>query len=267
MKQSFTPELHKINRAAWNERARLRKRHTATAKPEHLKEPLRVLDPEGWLGGNVTEQTVLCLAAGGGLAGILFAAAGARVTVVDISEGMLELDLAESRKHGFSLELIRASMDDLSCIGDGRFDVVNQPVSTCYIPDLRKAYSEIARVTKPGGLYIGVHKQPASLQAGALATGGGYLVQELYYRETPLPPSIDCVHRESDTIEYLHRWDDLLGGLCRSGFVIEDIREPNHSDPQAAPGEFGHRSLYLPPYVKIKAVRKNAERTASLILP
>src|SRR2546423_5570291 len=130
MRQPASPNIHTHNRQAWNERARLRKRHTSTAKPEHFKDPLRALDPENWLGGNVQDKRVLCLAAGGGLAGILFAAAGARVTVIDISEGMLDLDRAEAAKHGLSLEIFRASMDDLSCLGDALFDIVNQPVST-----------------------------------------------------------------------------------------------------------------------------------------
>jgi ubiquinone/menaquinone biosynthesis C-methylase UbiE len=246
------------NEAAWDERARLRKRHTSTAKAEHFKDPLRVLDPEGWLGTSVREKSVLCLAAGGGLASILFAAAGARVTVVDISEGMLELDESEARKHGFAITGIRASMDDLKPVGDSAYDVVSQPVSTCYVPDISKVYQEVARVIKPGGLYISMHKQPGSLQADALPSGGGYLVRESYYREGALPGSIECLHRESDTIEYLHRWEELIGAMCRSGFVIEDLREPNHGDTKAAVGEFGHRSLFLPPYVKIKAVRKTA---------
>jgi SAM-dependent methyltransferase len=266
MRQPASPNIHPENRQAWNERARLRKRHTSTARPEHFKDPLRALDPENWLGGNVKDKRVLCLAAGGGLAGILFAAAGGRVTVVDISEGMLELDRAEAAKHNLPLELVRASMDDLGGLGDAIFDIVNQPVSTCYVPDLAKVYREIARVTKPGGIYISMHKQPASLQADALPTGRGYLIQEPYYTSNPLPASIDCLHRESDTVEYIHRWEQLIGELCRSGFVLEDLREPNHIEPKAAVGEFGHRSAYLPPYVKIKARKiEQPPITASLI--
>src|SRR5205814_3344213 len=122
-------------------------------------------------------------------------------------------------KHGLSLEVFRASMDDLSCLGDALFDIVNQPVSTCYVPDIGKVYREVARVAKPGGFYISLHKQPASLQANALPSGPGYLIQEPYYRSDPLPPSIECLHREADTVEYLHRWEELIGEMCRSGFV------------------------------------------------
>ena len=57
-------------------------------------------------------------------------------------------------------------------------------------------------------------------------------------------------------IEVVHRWDELLGGLCRAGFVIEDTFEPKHGDASAAPGSFGHRCWFIAPYLAIKARRK-----------
>ena len=55
----------------------------------------------------------------------------------------------------------------------------------------------------------------------------------------------------------MHRWEEIIGGLCRSGFVIEDLAEPKHGDHAAEPGTFRHRSQYIPPYVAIKARRIN----------
>jgi hypothetical protein len=48
-----------------------------------------------------------------------------------------------------------------------------------------------------------------------------------------------------------------LGGLCRAGFVIEDLIEPVHARPNAEIGSFAHRSKYLAPYVRIKARRRS----------
>src|SRR5437764_685772 len=81
------------NRAAWNERVRRRKRHTRTVLAKDLKNPLPILDPEEWLGGNVRGKRALCLASGGGLQSALLAAAGAAVTVFDVSDEMLALDI------------------------------------------------------------------------------------------------------------------------------------------------------------------------------
>ena len=61
--------------------------------------------------------------------------------------------------------------------------------------------------------------------------------------------------REEGTLEYLHRWEEILGYLCSSGFVIEDVCEPLHGDKDAEPGSFGHRCKFIAPYVRIKARR------------
>lgn len=172
---------------------------------------------------------------------------------------MLARDKALAAERGLEIRVIEASMDDLSPLGDAEFDIVIQPVSTCYLPDINKVYREVARVTAAGGLYISQHKQPGNLQAGARFNAGTYAITEAYYRTGPLPPDSDgSVHRESGTLEYLHRWDDLLGGLCRSGFVIEDVAEPRHGDGGAARGSFRHRSWYIPPYITFKARRTSA---------
>jgi hypothetical protein len=124
------------------------------------------------------------------------------------------------------------------------------------VPDVLAVYREVARVTAPGGLYISQHKQPASLQAEVLPAGRGYVLSEPYYRSGPLPPVIDgCLHREAGTMEFLHRWEELIGGLCRAGFVLEDFVEPRHGDMLSDPGTFKHRSAFVPPFVTLKARR------------
>ena len=229
---------------------------TRPARDEEFSAPLAVLDSRGWLGGSVAGRTVLCLAAGGGRQGPLFAAAGARVTVVDLSGAMLALDRQVAAERRLVLETVEASMDDLSMLAVGVFDIVYQPVSTCYVPDVARVYREVARITAPGGIYISQHKQPASLQA-TLEPGlhGRYQVSEPYYREGALPAAGQSRVREVGTHEFLHRWQQLVGELCRAGFVIDDLVEPFHADAAAEPGTFAHRACYVPPYVRIKARR------------
>ena len=115
-------------------------------------------------------------------------------------------------------------MEDLAAIVSAEFDIVYQPVSTCYVRDIGRVYREVARVTRPGGIYISQHKQPASLQ-GVQQPGpaGGYELREAYYRTEPLPPVAGSKLREEGTAEFLHRWEELVGGLCRTGFIIEDL--------------------------------------------
>lgn len=249
-------KVHEHNRRAWDERVRRREWHTERAREKDFLDPLAAIDDQGWLGGNVRGKRVLCLAAGGGKHGPLLAAAGADVTVVDLSGAMLELDRQVANERGLKLKVVETSMDELSMFADAAFDVVIQPVSTCYVPDILAVYREVARVTAGGGLYISQHKQPASLQAEVLPSTRGYVMSEPYYRSGSLPPVIDgCLHREAGTVEFLHRWDELVGGLCRAGFVLEDLVEPRHGDPLAETGTFKHRSAFVPPFVTLKGRR------------
>jgi SAM-dependent methyltransferase len=190
-------------------------------------------------------KDLLCLAAGGGRHGTLHARAGARVTVVDLSPAQL----AKER----DVTIVRASMDDLAPLADASFDIVVQPVSTCYVPDVRRVYAEVARVLRPGGLYVAQHKQPASLQASARPP---YAVE--HPGGTRLPPSKDAEAlglRERGAEEYAHSLDDLLGGLCAAGFTIEALAEPPRADAFAPEGSAERRACFLPPYLKVKARR------------
>lgn len=228
-----------------------------TAQPEDFRNPLKVADPTGWL-GEVADRRILCLAAGGGRHGPLLAAAGAQVTVVDLSSRMLDLDRQVARERNLQMTLVETSMDDLSPLANGRFDAVIQPVSTCYVPDVAKVYREVARVLALGGVYVSQHKQPVSLQASAGPVGspGRFVIHEPCQRTGPLPPEREgCLHREAGTVEHLHRLGDLLGGMCRAGFVIEDVAEPDHTRTDAKIGTFAYRCRFVPPYLAIKARR------------
>jgi SAM-dependent methyltransferase len=253
--QPPTP-AHDHNRRAWDRRAAAGLRFAKPARDAEFIDPLAMLDSSGWLGGQIQGRRLLCLAAGGGKHGPLYAAAGAEVTVVDISPAMLVLDREVAQQRGLKIQTVATSMDDLSMLPAAKFDVVIHPVSTCYLPDIRPVFEEVARVMTPGGIYISQHKQPVSMQAAAQPTAAGYEVSEMYYRQGPLPPVVGSLHREEGTLEFLHRWEQIVGGMCRAGFVIEDLSEPNHAEASAARGEFAHRSQFVPPYVRIKARRR-----------
>ena len=243
------------NRRAWDARAAKGQRFTQPARDEDFRDPLAKVDQLGWLGGDIRGKTLLCLAAGGGKHGPLYAAAGAIVTVVDLAPAMLELDRQVAAERRLSLRTIEASMEHMPMLAAGEFDIVIHPVSTCYVPEVEPVYREVARVTRAGGLYISQHKSPTSLQADVAPSPRGYELLEPYYREGPLPPVAGSPHREEGTLEYLHRFEELLGQMCRAGFAIEDLVEPLHARLDAEYGSFSHRSHYIAPYLRVKARR------------
>jgi SAM-dependent methyltransferase len=259
---SDSSSYRRANQIAWN-RLSEGSPFSHVATDEECRDPLGTLDSRGWLPKSVAGQDVLCLAAAGGWQSVLYAVAGARVTVVDLSPGMLRLDDREAARRSLSVRTIETSMDDLSMLSEASFDLVHQPVSTCYVPDLAAVYREVARVLRPGGLYISQHKSPTSLQISHRDPKDRYVIGLEYYPPGPLPAVKDTSYRETGATEYLHRWEQLVGDLCQAGFVIEDLREPRRANPTSPAGHFGHRGRFVAPYVRIKARRIGAAAASS----
>ncbi len=245
-----------FNRQAWDRLARQKHPFTRPARDDEVAEPKRLVDAQ-WLPSDLRGRRVLCLAAGGGRHGPLYATLGAIVTVVDISPAQLQLDREVAAERQLALRTVEASMEDLSMFAPGEFEIVIHPVSTCYLPNIRNVYEQVARVTAPRGIYISQHKQPTSLQASTQPEANRYALVTPYYTSDPLPPVTGSLHREAGTLEFLHRWEQLLGDLCRCGFLITDVTEPCHAHPQAPIGSFAQRSCYAAPYVRIRAQRRS----------
>jgi SAM-dependent methyltransferase len=259
-------ETLRHNQVAWDRMAREVHPLARPASDAELESPLEQIDRVGWLSGGIRGWKVLCLAAGGGRHGPLYAAAGADVTVVDLSPAMLALDHEMARRKRLSLRTVETSMDNLSMFSEQQFDLIIHPVSTCYLPSISGLFEEIARVLRPGGLYISQHKQPINLQASLETSTGQYVVEHAYGDPSPVTAaSQPNALREPGTREFVHSWTAILGGICRSGMVIEDVVEPDHSDRTSLPGTFGHRCTYIPPYIRLKARRIDHGTPRSLV--
>lgn len=270
------PTLHK-NAVAWDRLATTGEPLAQPAADAAFANPRQWLGTGGplgrpWLPKSLVGLEILCLAAGGGKHGPLYAAAGGRVTVVDLSAAMLELDRQVARERRIDLNLVQTSMDDLSMFSDKRFDLIIQPVSTCYLRTVRPALAEVARVCRPDGCYLSQHKAPLSLQASLHPNSSGYyeLLEPQCAADAedrlPLPAAPPSRLREAGTDEFVHSLTDLLGGICAAGFVIEDFFEPAEADTTSSPGSYEHRASYLPPYLRVLARRQGATKASRPIL-
>ena len=67
--------------------------------------------PEAWL-KDIKGKRVLCLAGAGGLQAPLFACAGAKVTVIDISGKMLEKDMVIADREKLDIEIVKGNICD-----------------------------------------------------------------------------------------------------------------------------------------------------------
>lgn len=244
------------NRTAWDAKDSDARFVQFEGIPDNREAALAAIDPWVLQEGPLEGRRVLCLAAGGGMHGPLFAFAGAKVTVVDFSAKQLDIDRQISQKYALKMELVQTSIDELSAILDSSFDLVIQPVSTCYLRNIQRAFREVARVLRPDGLYVSQHKQPTSQQSDFIITSDRYAIHrpsEEGYIVRPVEQS--SPYHESGVTEFVHTWDALVGGMCRNGFVIEDLQEPPRGDAWAPVGSPEHRARFIPPYVKIKARR------------
>lgn len=228
--------------------------------PEDFAAARESLDPYGWLPWDDIKR-VLCLAAGGGEQGPLYASLGYDVTLADISPGQLARDQEMAAEHGLELECVEADMMDLHELYGRDFDLVYQGISAFYVPDVTEVYRQVARVVRPGGLYMVDHWLPTHVQLADDEPwdGSAYRLDKPLFSDEPVlwrqqeapigDQGVFCWH-------YLHPLGRLLGGLCESGFVIEGVGEPGPGDLDAEPGTDEHLYAYLPGFLTVLARRR-----------
>jgi 2-polyprenyl-3-methyl-5-hydroxy-6-metoxy-1,4-benzoquinol methylase len=179
-------KLHRPERG-WDPIPEAYAREYADLQWKYLDEtPLGVV--EEWIGGFAGKQ-VLDLGAGPGHFSGAIARRGARVTWYDVSAAYREI--ARQRTQGLSIEFSIGYLDEVLCLGEGRFDLVFNRICWYYCRSDAAFARIIWRMLRPGGVaYIdsnnGSFQRPSlSLQA-ALRT---YLNSTLGWKiGHPMPP-------------------------------------------------------------------------------
>ncbi len=191
--------------------------------------------PAAWLKA-VPGGDVLCLAGAGGQQGPVLAAAGARVTVLDASPAMLALDDQVATRDGLdNLRTLPGDMADLSALPDRSFDLIVNPVSTCFVPDLAPVWAEAFRVLRPGGSLLTGFMNPAYyIFDPDVADDEGRL--EVAFR-VPYSDAVDLEpsRRQAlldggEALEFSHTLEAQLGGLLAAGFFITGFYEDGFPD-------------------------------------
>ena len=181
---------------------------------------------------DIKGKKVLCLASGGGQQSAMFSLLGSDVTVVDITQGQLDADITAANHYGYKVKTVQCSMTDLSVFDDESFDIVHQPISICFVPDVAPVYKEVFRILKKGGMYHVDHINPATLPESLVNDidgwdGIGYRISSPYIGG---PLRIDengnenMVSGEIDG-EFRHLFIDIFCKLTEVGFQIKYIWE------------------------------------------
>ena len=111
--------------------------------------------PHSWF-GDLHGKKVLGLASGGGQQMPIFAALGAKCTVLDYSEKQLESERMVAQRESYDITIVRADMTKRLPFDDNSFDLIFHPVSNCYVYAVLPIWRECARVLKPGGYLLRV---------------------------------------------------------------------------------------------------------------
>jgi SAM-dependent methyltransferase len=231
-------DIRSYNSAAWDGQVRDGNRWTVPVSSDVIAAARRgewtiqltttLPVPAEWL-PPVADCRVLCLAGGGGQQGPILAAAGAVVTVLDNSPAQLAQDRLVAEREGLALETVTGDMADLGGFGDARFDLIINPASSCFVPDLRPVWRESYRVLRPGGALLSGHMNPAYYLFDFAKSEQGIL-DVRYTLPYADPTSLDkqdlARHLAENTPhEFSHTLETLIGGQLSAGFVLTGFYE------------------------------------------
>jgi SAM-dependent methyltransferase len=248
------------NRAAWDREVDRGNEWTSPAGPEVIAraragdwsvvligyEPV----PRDWFPAELAGTALLCLASGGGQQGPVLAAAGADVTVFDNSPRQLGRDEEVAARDGLAIRTVLGDMRDLSSFADASFDVIFNPVSNVFCPDLPPVWRECCRVLRPGGALLAGFVNPDLFifDIEAMDTRGELVVRhQIPFSSADLPDAVRQRAYGDGPIEYSHTLTGQIGGQLAAGFTLTHLVEaPHHADATAR---------YLPGYFATRAVK------------
>jgi len=236
-------EVIKQNEVAWDKRV--------ADGSEWTKCVTRKPVPQDWFPVDLKGQNVLCLACGGGQQAPVLSATGAHVTVLDISELQLKQDEFVALRDKLILKTVQGNMCDLSQFGDETFDIVFNPVSNTYIPEVTIVWSECYRILKKGGILMAGSVNPFIyiFNSDQWKKGIFEVSNKLPFNsfdeldETGIKEFVE----KGNAIEYSHTLTELIGDQIASGFLINDFYEDIDNDLicDYAPKYFATRAIKL----------------------
>jgi SAM-dependent methyltransferase len=151
------------------------------------------------------------------------------VTVFDNSPRQLAQDRFVAERESLTLITIEGDASDLRMFADESFDMVFNPVSTVFMPDVRRVWKEAFRVLRDSGTLLAGMMNPVYYIFDLYKADEGLLEVKHsipYSNLTSLSDEDREEHLESGLpLEFGHSLTDLLGGQLQAGFHITGLYE------------------------------------------
>jgi SAM-dependent methyltransferase len=211
--------------------------------------------PVSWF-PELKQLELLCLASGGGQQGPLFAAGGARVTVLDNSPAQLNQDRLVAERDGLSMRLVEGDMADLSQFAAESFDLVFHPVSNVFVPSVKPVWKEAFRVLRPGGALLAGFVNPLQFIFDFEVMDAQNKLEVRHSIPYSDLTSLDAQQKQryldaGHPLEFGHTLDDQIGGQLEAGFVLTGFFED--LDPTSPLGKV------IPSFIATRAVKPRQE--------
>lgn len=144
------------------------------SRPLHAMNPLRLSFVQEF--ATVAGARALDVGCGGGLFSEALAAAGATVTGIDLSDGVLGVARLHLYESGLSVDYRASSAEDLALAEPAHYDLVACLEMLEHVPDPRAVIGACATLLKPGGkLFLSTINRTPLAFAGAIV-GAEYLL-------------------------------------------------------------------------------------------
>ena len=209
---------------------------------DHDANPLTALEEPRVRGalGDVRGRDVLDLGCGTGRHTEWLAEAGARITAIDFSRGML--DEARRRVSSGSATFIAHDLREPLPLRDASFDAVVSGLVLEHLRDLGPFFAEACRVLKPAGRAVVSAMHPAMFLRGSQAR-----FTDPDSGEVVIPGSVP------------HRIGDFVMAALNAGFVLHAIGE--HAPDAEFPGRYPRAERYVGwPMVVVLAMQAGGVR-------
>ena len=202
------------------------------------KEPWRRVATMPALALNVVEQeligsdgarTICALGVSDGLAALALAAMGARVTVADPSQSMLDMLMIRARIIGVDLDFVQTDLCDMTAIHDESYELAYAPQATRQIEDIDRFYAEVHRILSPGGRFIINEYHPVrriwKQEPGHPRAECSYFDRRRPREEEELIPDPNAPGVSLGKFDFSWTVADHFGALTAAGFRVIALEE------------------------------------------